>query len=191
MVAHFTRMCADDRPGVRLNGPDRSTPVPQPHPVDQAADDLRRVLAAGPLCLAAHSYGGLVATQLARTWPTAVWASSWSILVSRSCARWRARRLGQVERIQPEDDAPVPGGCHASRCVRQARRGCSAARTAGCGGAPTRPISAPKKTDPAYGIAVADWQASEKLLARSLDAKFIAKTNSGHLLSQPPRSIIT
>jgi hypothetical protein len=46
MVARFTRVCAYDRPGVRLDGPDRSTPVPQPHPVDQAADDLHRMLTA-------------------------------------------------------------------------------------------------------------------------------------------------
>ena len=53
MVSRFTRVCAYDRPGTRLDGPDQSTPVAQPHPVDQAADDLHRLLAAagepGPL----------------------------------------------------------------------------------------------------------------------------------------------
>ncbi len=42
MVSRFTRVCAYDRPGTRLNGPDQSTPVAQPHPADQAADDLHR-----------------------------------------------------------------------------------------------------------------------------------------------------
>ena len=55
MVARFTRVCAYDRPGVRLEGPDQSTPVAQPHPADQAADDLHRLLTAAgnpaPTCL--------------------------------------------------------------------------------------------------------------------------------------------
>jgi len=42
MVSRFTRVCSYDRPGVRLDGPDQSTPVAQPHPADQAADDLHR-----------------------------------------------------------------------------------------------------------------------------------------------------
>ena len=75
-VARFTRVCAYDRPDVRLAGPDRSTPVAQPHPADQAADDLHRLLAAacepGPYVLVPHSYGGVVATLFARTWPDEV-----------------------------------------------------------------------------------------------------------------------
>ena len=47
MVSRFTRVCAYDRPGVRLDGPDQSTPVDQPHPAEQAADDLHRLLIAG------------------------------------------------------------------------------------------------------------------------------------------------
>ena len=69
MVSRFTRVCAYDRPGVTLDGPDQSTPVTQPHPADQAADDLHRLLMAagepGPYALVPHSYGGLVATLFA------------------------------------------------------------------------------------------------------------------------------
>ena len=76
MVSRFTRVCAYDRPGVRLDGPDQSTPVAQPHPADQAADDLHRLLMAagepGPYVLVPHSYGGVVATLFARTWPDEV-----------------------------------------------------------------------------------------------------------------------
>ena len=75
-VSRFTRVCAYDRPGVRLDGPDQSTPVAQPHPADQAADDLHRLLIAagetGPYVLVPHSYGGVVATLFARTWPDEV-----------------------------------------------------------------------------------------------------------------------
>jgi hypothetical protein len=45
-VSHFTRVCAYDRPGTRIEGTDISTPVAQPHRVDQDVDDLRRLLAA-------------------------------------------------------------------------------------------------------------------------------------------------
>ena len=76
MVSRFTRVCAYDRPGTRLDGPDQSTPVTQPHSVDQAADDLHRLLTAagepGPYVLVPHSYGGLIATLFARTWPEEV-----------------------------------------------------------------------------------------------------------------------
>ena len=72
-VSRFTRVCAYDRPGVRLDGPELSTPIVQPHPADQAAGDLHRLLAAageaGPYVLVPHSYGGVVALLLAQTWP--------------------------------------------------------------------------------------------------------------------------
>ena len=75
-VARFTRACAYDRPSVRLEGPDQSTPVAQPHPADQAADDLHRLLSAaaepGPYVLVPHSYGGAIATLFSQTWPDAV-----------------------------------------------------------------------------------------------------------------------
>lgn len=75
-VSRFTRVCAYDRPGTRLDGPDRSTPVAQPHSAGQAADDLHRLLAAAgeraPYVLVPHSSGGLVATLFARTWPDEV-----------------------------------------------------------------------------------------------------------------------
>jgi hypothetical protein len=45
-ISHFTRVCAYDRPGTRIDGTDISTPVAQPHRVDQDIDDLRTLLAA-------------------------------------------------------------------------------------------------------------------------------------------------
>ncbi len=45
-VSRFTRVCAYDRPGTRSDGTDISTPVAQPHRVDQDVDDLRRLLTA-------------------------------------------------------------------------------------------------------------------------------------------------
>jgi pimeloyl-ACP methyl ester carboxylesterase len=76
VVSHFTRVCAYDRPGTRIEGTDTSTPVAQPHCVDQDVDDLRVLLAAAgehaPYILVPHSYGGLVVLLHARLHPEEV-----------------------------------------------------------------------------------------------------------------------
>jgi pimeloyl-ACP methyl ester carboxylesterase len=75
-VAQKTRVCAYDRPNTRPDGVTRSTPIPQPHNVQQDVDDIVKLLSAAgistPVVLAAHSYGGLVADLLARTHPELV-----------------------------------------------------------------------------------------------------------------------
>ena len=75
-VAKTTRVCAYDRPNTRQDGPGRSTPVPQPHSVQQDVDDVVKLIAAAhlstPLVVVAHSYGGLIADLLARTHPELV-----------------------------------------------------------------------------------------------------------------------
>jgi pimeloyl-ACP methyl ester carboxylesterase len=72
-VAKTTRVCTYDRPNTRQDGPDRSTPVRQPHSVRQAVDDIVKLIAAArlstPLVVVGHSYGGLIADLLARTHP--------------------------------------------------------------------------------------------------------------------------
>ena len=75
-VAKTTRVCAYDRPNTRPDGKDQSTPVPQPHTVQQDVDDVVALISAahlaGPLVFAAHSYGGLILDLLARTHPDLV-----------------------------------------------------------------------------------------------------------------------
>ncbi|HEX2215069.1 MAG TPA: alpha/beta hydrolase [Mycobacterium sp.] len=75
-VARTTRICVYDRPNTRPDGPDQSTPVPQPHTVQQDVDDVIALLGAaqlgGPFVFAAHSYGGLILDLLARTHPELV-----------------------------------------------------------------------------------------------------------------------
>ena len=75
-VAKTTTVCAYDRPNTRPDGVDRSTPVAQPHTVQQDVDDLVKLMAAanlqGPFVVVAHSYGGLVADLLARKHPELV-----------------------------------------------------------------------------------------------------------------------
>lgn len=76
LVARSTRVCAYDRPDTRPDGPDQSTPVPQPHPLAADVDDVVGLIDAaglrGPFVVAAHSYGGLIADLLARTRPDLV-----------------------------------------------------------------------------------------------------------------------
>ena len=71
-VARTTRVCAYDRPDIRFDG-EVTTPRPQPHPVDLDVSDLHGLLTAigepGPYVLVSHSYGGLVSTLFARTYP--------------------------------------------------------------------------------------------------------------------------
>ncbi|MGV0851575.1 alpha/beta fold hydrolase [Mycolicibacterium phlei] len=75
-VARTTRVCAYDRPNTRFEGGDRSTPVPQPHTVQQDVDDILALVRAAdlpvPMVFVAHSYGGLVLDLLARTQPEMV-----------------------------------------------------------------------------------------------------------------------
>jgi pimeloyl-ACP methyl ester carboxylesterase len=72
-IARFTRVCAYDRPDIRVTGADLSTPRQQPHTADLGVGDLHALLAAlgdpGPYVLVAHSYGGLIAELYARTYP--------------------------------------------------------------------------------------------------------------------------
>jgi pimeloyl-ACP methyl ester carboxylesterase len=76
LVAKTTRICTYDRPNTRPDGVDRSTPMPQPHTVQQDVDDVVNLIAAAhlptPMVFVAHSYGGLVLDLLARTHPELV-----------------------------------------------------------------------------------------------------------------------
>jgi pimeloyl-ACP methyl ester carboxylesterase len=82
-VAKFTRVCLYDRPNTTVGedidlerGGLLSTPVPQPHALGDDVADLHALLAAagetGPVVLAAHSYGGLIAELYARRYPKEV-----------------------------------------------------------------------------------------------------------------------
>jgi pimeloyl-ACP methyl ester carboxylesterase len=188
MTARFTRVCAYDRPGVRLDGPDRSTPVAQPHPADQAVEDLHRLLAAsgeaGPYVLVPHSYGGVVATIFARTWPDdvagLVMVDAVTPLVREVASReavekWDAinRRsvpeapegvllldaFGKIDALPPQ--RPLPAAV-----LRSDK--------------PWQPPSTPKEQLAAGGVTFVEWQASEALLAAALGADLVAETHSGH-----------
>jgi pimeloyl-ACP methyl ester carboxylesterase len=75
-VAKTTQVCAYDRPNTRPDGDDQSTPIPQPHTVQQDVDDVVALIDAArlpePFVFVAHSYGGLILDLLARTHPDLV-----------------------------------------------------------------------------------------------------------------------
>jgi pimeloyl-ACP methyl ester carboxylesterase len=187
-VARFTRVCSYDRPGVRLEGSDQSTPVVQPHPVDQAADDLHRLLIAageaGPYVLAPHSYGGLIATLFVRTWPDDV-----AGLVMVDAATPLMREVASPEALKTWDEfnrRSVPEAPEAIMLLDAFAKVDAAAplrelpAVVLSSDKPWMPPSDEPPDDAAGGVTFADWLASEQLLASSLGAKLIAETNSGH-----------
>ncbi|MFG1934941.1 alpha/beta fold hydrolase [Mycobacterium sp. NPDC048908] len=113
-IAKTTRVCAYDRPNTRQDGAYLSTPVPQPHTVQQDVGDVLKLVAAAglstPMVLVAHSYGGLIADLLARTHPTVVGG-----LVFVDPTSEYLPRLGRAEQDAQFDEAartptPDPGG---------------------------------------------------------------------------------
>jgi pimeloyl-ACP methyl ester carboxylesterase len=113
-VATTTRVCAYDRPNTRQDGSYRSTPVSQPHSVQQDVADLVKLIAAArlsaPMVIVAHSYGGLIADLLARTHPMLV-----SGLVFVDPTSEYLPRLGRADQDAQFDQAaraptPGPGG---------------------------------------------------------------------------------
>lgn len=187
-VARFTRVCAYDRPGVRLEGPDQSTPVAQPHPADQAADDLHRLLAAagepGPYVLVPHSYGGVIAMLFSQTWPEEVaglvMLDSVTPLVRQvaspeAVAKWDALNRRSV----PEaPEAVMLLDAFAKVDALPPRRPIPAVVLRS--DKPWQPPSTPKQQLAAGGVTFVEWQASEERLAAALDAKLISETRSGH-----------
>ena len=188
MVSRFTRVCAYDRPGTRLTGADISTPVAQPHTLDQAVDDLRRMLTkageTGPYILVAHSYGGLIATLFARTWPAdvaglvmvdAVTQFMRQIAGSEAMAKWDefnkksvpeapeavmlADAFAKIDATPPLTERPV--------VVLSADK-------------PWQPPSGETKSVSPSGVTFAHWVASQDVLAKSLNAKHVTQTRSGH-----------
>jgi pimeloyl-ACP methyl ester carboxylesterase len=113
-VAKTTRVCAYDRPNTRFEGTNRSTPVPQPHSIQQDVEDVVKLIGAvhlrTPLVIVSHSYGGLIADLLARMHPELV-----SGLVFVDPTSEFQPRLGRPEQDAEFNDAgrapmPAPGG---------------------------------------------------------------------------------
>ena len=198
-VSRFTRVCAYDRPGVRLDGPDQSTPVAQPHKADVAADDLHRLLIAagerGPYVRVAHSYGGVVAALFARTWPDDV-----AGLVMVDVVTELIRKAASPEAVAKWDEfnrASVPAApeavlladAFAKLDAKPPLRELPAVVLSA--DKPWQPPSDAKKTDQVAGVSFDDWTASGVLLAKALNAPHVTRTRSGHnIYAYSPQLVI-
>jgi pimeloyl-ACP methyl ester carboxylesterase len=199
MVARFTRVCAYDRPGTRLDGADLSTPVAQPHAADKAADDLHRLLIAagerGPYVLVAHSYGGVIATLFARTWPADV-----SGLVMVDAVTQLIRQVVSPQAVMTWSEINERSMPAAPEAVRLAEAFTKIDAAAPLPELPAVVLSADKPWQSpsasttgaaATGVTFADWQESQKLLAASLKARHVERTSSGHnIFAYSPQLVI-
>ncbi len=187
-VARFTRVCAYDRPDVRSDGPDVSTPRDQPHTVDLDVDDLRTLLGAlgepAPYVLVAHSYAGVIADLYARTHPDTVGG----VVMVDAVSEQIADVVGPAELAAWDATNAMT--------TPQVREGVQLIDAFGrITAAPPMPavpavvLSADKpwRTDllPADAtggpqVTFADWLAAQDRLATALQAEHIADTHSGH-----------
>jgi pimeloyl-ACP methyl ester carboxylesterase len=187
-TARFTRVCAYDRPDVRVDGPDVSTPRPQPHTVDQDVADLHALLAGladpAPTVLVAHSYGGLIATLFARTYPQSVGG-----LVMVDAASPLVADVTDGRRLVNWDAANATTSPQSREGVKlvDAFEQIDAAGPLSPMPAVVLSADKPWRTDlmPADVAAIptvtfAQWTAAQDLLAGQLGARHIAATASGH-----------
>lgn len=187
-VARFTRVCTYDRPDIRVEGTDITTPRPQPHTVDLDVGDLHALLTAlhepAPYVIVAHSYGGLIATLFVRTYPATVGG-----LVMVDTVTPLMEDVTSAERLVNWDSTNAT----TSPQVREGVKLIDAFEKINA--APPLPelpavvLSADKpwRTDllPAAAttqetVTFAEWLASQELLAKDLGAEHLTNTDSGH-----------
>lgn len=196
-VSRFTRVCAYDRPGTRIEGADISTPIAQPHTVDQAARDLGAMLAAagesGPYVIVAHSYGGLIALLYAREHPGKV-----AGLVMVDAAGEGMKRVLSPAKLAAWDAAKRASTSDAPEAVELADAMAKIKSAPPERRVPAVVLSADKPVQVAPGaptdgvmVTFADWLAAQDLLAASLGARHISQTHSGHnIYLYSPRLVI-
>jgi pimeloyl-ACP methyl ester carboxylesterase len=186
-VSRFTRVCAYDRPGTRIDGPDISTPAAQPQPVDQAVRDLAAALSSagetGPYILVAHSYGGLVAALFARTHPAEV---AGLVMVDAATERIKEvvspGKLANWDAINRVSTPTAPEAVELADAIDKIDAAPPGPKV------PAIVLSADKpwRSSPADAVAggemvtFADWLAAQDLLAASLGARHVKQTRSGH-----------
>jgi pimeloyl-ACP methyl ester carboxylesterase len=190
LVSGFTRVCAYDRPGTRIAGKNISTSVPQPHPVDEAVDDLHKLLAAsgepGPYVLVAHSYGGLIARLFSRRYPKEVVGLVMIDVVSELVQKTASpAALARWDKLNRMSSPEAPEAVELLDAFAKINAAPPLPRL------PTIVLSADKPWDPVLieahnnkvGGATVTWDeslAAQNLLAASGPGKHVKNTNSGH-----------
>ena len=187
-VARFTRVCTYDRPDVRFDGADVSTPRSQPHTVDRDVGDLHALLIAlaepEPYVLVAHSYSGLIATLYARTYPESVGG-----LVMVDAVSEVMRDVVSPGKLANWDAANAATSPQVTEGVRLIDAFGQIDSAPPMPAVPTAVLSADKpwRTDllPAEAregeqVDFADWFAGQQRLAATLGTEPITDTDSGH-----------
>jgi pimeloyl-ACP methyl ester carboxylesterase len=189
-VSRFTRVCAYDRPGTRIDGPDISTPVAQPQPVDQAVRDLAAALSSagetGPYILVAHSYGGLVAALYARTHPGEV---AGLVMVDAATERMKEvvspGKLANWDAINRASTPAAPEAVELADAIDKIDAAPPGPKVPAIVLSADKPWrSSPADAGPGVAggemVTFADWLAAQDLLAASLQARHVKQTRSGH-----------
>lgn len=187
-VARFTRVCTYDRPDIRIDESNVTTPRAQPHTVDVDVDDLHALMTAiqepGPYVLVAHSYGGLVAALYARQYPEAVGGLVMvdtathlieDVASAARIANWNATNSATSPQVREGVELiDAFAQINAADALREMPAVVLSADK------PWRTDLLPAEVAKVDTVTFEDWLASLELLAEALDAENITRTDSGH-----------
>lgn len=196
-VSSFTRVCAYDRPGTRLdNGAlSPSTQVQQPTTAQDGVNDLRAVLAAAderaPYVLVGASWGAMIVALYARTHSAQVSGlvtvdgASQFLKNTFTPAQW-SDWMGKVEAMKSVKGSEVPDYESSIREIRAA---------------PPMPHLVPAAvltSDHPWDLQVGSsgstwpaWLAAQNRLAAQLHARHINDTDSGHGIGAEQPQLVT
>ncbi|KAF0964974.1 alpha/beta fold hydrolase [Rhodococcus sp. T7] len=196
-IAKFTRVCAYDRPGTeQMDGTaSRSTGVPQPTTAQGDATDLRALLTvaelAGPHVLVGHSWGGMIASAYARTYPDDV---SGLVLVDPG-SEYLQSTLPPAVWDQWMRDIETNGRNHPGAETPDYPATLAALET--MPPLPAMPAAVLTSDEPFdyLGIGDADtywpqWLDAAALLSTALDATHITQTGSGHFIENENPALV-
>jgi pimeloyl-ACP methyl ester carboxylesterase len=193
-VSAFAPVCAYDRPGtLELDGTvSATTVVDQPTTAQQDVADLAAWLAAAqlppPYVLVGHSWGGMVATLFAATYPS---RTAGLVLVDPATAYLEDHLTGpQWQAFLALPDRLIDG----SRKEAPDYRGSvDAVRIARVGDIPIVVLTSDKPFNFGIGLdAWPAWLAAADSLASALSADHVTSTSSGHLIPiENPGVVVT
>lgn len=184
-VARTTRVCTYDRSDIRFSG-EVTTPRPQPHKVDLDVSDLHSLLAAigerGPYVFVSHSYGGLISTLYARTYPKSIAGLVMVDTVSEVMQDLvTPGALDWWDQVNAATSDVVREGVMIKDAFAQINAAGPMPKVPAVVLVADKPFhDIPPETLQGEHTTFADWLAMVNKLGVNLGAKTITKTNSGH-----------